>query len=300
MTALDKLGATTSRVLAAMTIAAVITVCGNVFPPSDSPWRIVATFLGGAFVAISVASWQLNAVDRARATAMREYWDPFISDTIIVLPSLPGDRTGLPGELSTFTPYHDAVAGYKVEAYLRSRGGRPDLISAADVGSVQDIRQRNVIAIGGPNLSHVTTELMSLVWQQHARAFFHFSTTLAADPKAAHLVTDDGDHLIQPDFGHDHTFVLRDVVRDLTDGTGLIEPRGMCLRLKGLLGRNRFVLVIAGVDTAYGTLAAADYVLTPEHLRGATSIDSLQLIVGARYVASTVDAPECVRVAHGS
>jgi len=41
-------------------------------------------------------------------------------------------------------------------------------------------------------------------------------------------------------------------------------------------------------------------VLTPEHLRGATSIDSLQLIVGARYVASTVDAPECVRVAHGS
>jgi len=292
MPLLDRLGTSTGWLLVLILLGAVLAFVGSRLGGS---LETLLTFLAGAIVAVAVCSWQINASFRRRARAFRLFWEAFAADAAIVLATqIPGD------EISPLTPLHDALACALVQGYLRLEfGAELPIVAASDIESLETAPARNLILIGGPKFNRLTMELMERVWTQNAEGYFQWSSMIGALADADSLVhPDDGHRLLRIRFTDDGPQVI-EAIDGIRDGSGgPLEARGMCLRLRGAPEPGRQILALAGVDSAFGTLASADYVTNPDNLVQ-LSEGNRQAIIGARMNGSNVATPELLRLVEG-
>jgi hypothetical protein len=294
---LDRLGMSTPRLVFAFVLAIAIAVGGSMLPVGGEVARSATAFIGGAVLAFALTSWQLNAVERTRAEALSCFWEPFSSDAIICLstrlPAHDGD------ELSPFTPLHDAVAGQRVQGYLRDTFGKEvPIVSATDFDSLEKVAAKHVILVGGPNHNHLTEEVMDRLWDKCGDRYFHWASTLRSTDATRPLVDHDHDHLLRLQMVGDELQV-DDSVQDIHDGNeDLVEARGMCLRIEDLHRRGSHILVLAGVANAYGTLAALEHALAPDNIIPVAGED-VQLVIGARLNGSVLEEGRCLRTLRG-
>ncbi len=293
---LDQLGATNLRLFLCFVAATILTVLGSIFSFGGEFVRSGLPFFGGALLALALASWQINAHDRALHAATHSYWKAFSEESVILLSTRPPDAEFEAGSRSPLTPFHDAQAGLKVQAHLEAKyETKVPIVSVGDLSDLADIQAKNVILIGGPNLNHLTDALMERAWVQHGDRYFHWSSTLATLSSTQATVIHSQDHFLRVQTTPNNVLTA-DEVLDLHDPEGnLIEARGMCLRLEGLLGPGSRVLLLAGTASAYGTLAAADYALDPDNLLHLSGPDS-QLIVSAALNGYGLHEPYALRV----
>jgi hypothetical protein len=251
-------------------------------------------------LALGVASWQVNDRQRARAGAMRRYLEPFSSNCVIVLPTEGRIEALADSEDSPFIPAHDSFAGHQIQDYLEANYKcHVPIVAGAGPGDLHEIEAKNLILIGGPKFNGLTEELMNVLWDRRRGRYFHWSFTLAKLPETRSLVDGDSDCFLKVD-GGGSGLRIDDRVEDPRDPQGaIVEARGMCLRLTGLTGRGRHVLLLAGASTAYGTLAAVDFVTNPDNILPLAAGDS-QAIVGASLARGKVGASTAVRVVAGS
>jgi|GEM_PF-2651030 len=297
MELLDKIGLSTRRLALCIGLSVVITTGGAVLRIHGYDLGTVSSFAGGALLALAIASWQTNAVGRARSAALARFWRPLSTNTVIVLPTRKPDDAVDGDEWSWFTPYQDAVAGHEVQAFIeREYGTAVRVVASEDVDGLASLAGSNVISIGGPNLNCVTAELMQRTWERFGGRYLHWSSTLVANAATRVAVVDAEDHLLAVGVGDDGSVTVADRIVDVHDDEGVVAARGLCLRLRGLLARGRTVLVLGGVDTAYGTLAAAQYVLDAENLLPLAASDGLQIVVEARPNRAGVEPPQSLRV----
>lgn len=258
--------------------------------------EIIGPFLGGAMVALALASWSLDPEERRKEAALRMFWRPLAEDVCVVLPSIEPDGAAA-GE-SLFTVYHDAVASYRVQDFIYAKwGSSSNVTSSNEVGLLADVANRNLLLVGGPNFNRATALFMDELWQQYGDAFFQWSSSLAGKPETAALVGDDEDHLLKVE-NSSSEYSVSDLIRDVKPRTphATFEARGMCVRAHGVLRDDRTVVLVAGIDTAFGTLAAAQYALDPINLLEFSEKSRvIQLIVGARVYGSEIGRPVEIR-----
>jgi hypothetical protein len=292
---LDRLGSSTLRLFVCFLMAVLLVVLGNINSLGGPLIGSTAVFLGGAVFALATASWQINARDRYRAAAMRRYWKPFSSDAIICLSTREPNPELEGNQLSSLTPYHDALAAHKIQTYLLQAYGREvPVVSATDLKSLESAPATHIVLIGGPNLNHLTDEFMDLAWTSYKGRYFHWSSTILKVTVARALVAHERDHLLKL-YSSGESFRIDDTVHDVHDEDGqLVNARGMCLRLEGPIGMGRQVLVLAGVDNALGTLAAAEHVLDPDNVLALAKGDT-QAVVGAQLNGRGLDSSISLR-----
>lgn len=299
MTIIDRLGKSTGRLALVFVAALALTVCGSIGWIGGHLVGGIASFIGGAIFAVALTSWQINASERTQLSAMRSYWKTFSTDSVIVLSVRSPEEMGDDNEFSPFTPYHDALGGQQVQRFLLEKFGRQIPIkSAADFAGLHEVDQKNLILIGGPNHNHLTDQVMGLVWAEQGGRYFNWSSTFSKDAVTESLVKNPEDHLLKVDSSRS-ALVADDSIDDVHDVDGdLIKVRGMAFRVKGLYRAGQVILVLAGVDTSFGTLAATEYTLAPGNLVDLTGGDS-QVIVGANPYGQILDTPTSLRVIHG-
>jgi hypothetical protein len=296
----DQLGRSNRRLALAILIGLILTVAGAVLPIGGAAVRTALTFFGGVVFALTLTSWQFSAEERVLRAATDAYWKNFSSNAVIYLSTRSPDAVFEATARSPLTPYHDAHAALKIQDHLLAEYGKKvPIVSVGDIENLDSIRAKNVILIGGPNLNHLTRELMAQVWKQWECVYFHWSSTIAELGPGAPPIGDPRDHFLQLQMVGSEMRIA-DEIWDLYDGGDqLVEAPGMCLRVEGVLGPGSRVLVLAGAANAYGTLAAADYALTPENLRQLTTLGS-QFLVKARLNSFDLHEPELVRSVRGT
>jgi hypothetical protein len=296
----DQLGRSNRRLALAFLIALVLTVAGGVLPIGGAFVRTAVTFFGGAVFALALTSWQLNAEERVLRAATDAFWKNFSSNAVIYLSTRPPDAVFEATARSPLTPYHDAHAALKIQDHLLVEYGKKiPIVSVGDIENLDSIRAKNIILVGGPNLNHLTRELMPRVWKQWETLYFHWSSTITELGPEVPPINDPRDHFLQLQMVGSELRIA-DEISDLFDQNDqLVESRGMCLRVEGVLGPGSRVLVLAGAANAYGTLAAADYALAPENLRQLTTLSS-QFVVKARLNGFDLHEPELVRGVRGT
>jgi hypothetical protein len=257
--------------------------------------EIVGPFLGGAILALSLASWSLETDERRKEATLRAFWRPLAEDIYVILPSLELDEVA---SESLLTVYHDAVASYAVQHLLHSKWrSTSTVISSNQVSELADIASHNILLIGGPNYNVATSLFMDELWQAYGEAFFQWSSSLAARPATAALVRPGEDHLLKVEKVDGSSYVVSDEIHDVRDKESRTtsDAKGMCVRADGVMRDDRSILLIAGVDAAFGTLAAARYLLDPLNLPLSQS-RILQVIVGARVYGYDIGRPVGIRV----
>ena len=287
---LEGLAPTNARLGMWWVVSLIILIAGNILSevfPVVKPYRVdlIGTYISGALLALSVASWQLDARERERNEAVRQFWKPFCTDTYIVVPSTEpqGLRDGVE-ERSGFTPYHDAVASSEILSFLnRHLSTTPQVIASKEVRDIQELCRHNLLLVGGPNFNDATRHFMAVLWSRYQGALFQWSSGLSGDPALRTLTDLPEDHLTRLDMSGTQPLEL-EVFRDIR-APGLRTPvnaRGMAIWIHGLLQDGKSVLLVAGLDSAFGTLAAARYLLEPDNLIPLKGMPLVQLVVSSR------------------
>ena len=293
--------APTSKALGSWLLASAgIFVIGQLWKTS---WHLDAfsSFLAGGIVSAAFTSWSASGLERRRREAIDAFWSPFSAAVTIVLPHLDPTRTSYDAtERSAFTPYHDAIACYEVQRFLLDTyGTKATVISCKQAGDLQALLESgNVIAIGGPNLNDTTRMIMDELWSRIGCEIFQWSVTIAGEQIYSHLVKRDGDHFLKIDNAIPSSPCVSDEVFDVLEpsSSALLQARGMALRTHGILREDSTVIVLAGVDTAFGTLAAARYSINPDSLMNIVIGRIRQVMVSAYVHGYNIGSPVPLRV----
>jgi hypothetical protein len=242
--------------------------------------------------------YSLTALQREHRRATDHFWGPFAQDACIYLPSseLNGPPDGHLPEPSPFTPYHDAAASWEVQSFVRNAFDATLDISVSDqTKKMQALDRKNIILIGGSNFNHLTDQFMAELWAKRDIQLFHWIKTVSRDALTRALNTRSDDHLLLIDRFADPPTVL-DQVCDIPDVTTHrpSHARGMIVWAKDIIPGST-ILLLAGVDSAYGTLAAARYFLNAQNLPRPSNIRLLQIIVSAHVRGYDIDEPSLIR-----
>ena len=291
---------TSGRLILWLLIATAFVIVGQNRHLKPYHSEVVTSFVGGAIVATALASWTIDAKERQEEAALTRFWGAFSEGVCIVLPSFEPTLAHL-DELSPFTLYHDAVASHAIQTFLQSRYGvRATVISSKQIKQPKDVPDQHLILIGGPNFNDVTKMFMKELWEKYDGSFFHWSSAFADDPSFQHLLQRKEDHLLKIESSGNSGVAVSEVMFDVPSPAAghPAEARGMCVRAEGLLGEDRVVLLFAGVDTAFGTLAAARYLLDASNLVNIACSTVTQIVASAKVNGYNIGHSTALRFLH--
>ncbi len=270
----------------ALAIALVFALVPLGWYPKLAPYHfeIVLPSIASFLASLALASWSIGSREREEIRAIKRFWSPFANRCCLVLPSSEpaGTRDGGVIERSPFAPYHDIVAATEVHAFLaRHFGAPPDIISSLEIPSLQEFGNRNLILIGGPNFNTATRDFMHKVRQVLGSNCFQWSSEFKSDQTLGKILVRSEDHLVRID---EDTQTLIEEVFDVRQKNAAAPTiaRGLCFRGEDLLKEGWCVLVLAGVDSAHGTLASARFIQNPKNLVQVDPKGVLQLVVHTR------------------
>jgi|ERR1017187_2554574 hypothetical protein len=296
---IDDMAPTNRRLLIWLLISLALIVYGQ-FPLAKRYHADIFTnVVAGIVVALATTSFGLDAKERKKEAALTRFWRAFGDRVCIVLPAFEPKSNKDFDELSTFTLYHDAVASHEIQVFLQSRYRvRAQVISSKQVAQPRDLPNHNLILIGGPNFNDVTRIFMDELWKKYQGEFFHWSSMFKADQSLKDLVKREGDHLLKAENPDGSGMVVGEEIFDVAckDGKNPAKARGMCVRAEGIFGDDRTVVLFAGVDTAFGTLAAARYCLNGPNLVRIALGKVTQAIVDANVNGYNVGTGTALRI----
>ncbi|MGP8246665.1 MAG: hypothetical protein ACLQVN_19360 [Bryobacteraceae bacterium] len=298
----DSLASTTPRLLLWL-LASVLLALGvyalsqakSIRPFHIETWAMIVPSIPATF---AFTIYSLTALQREHRRAIDKFWGPFSQNACIYLPS--SDLNSLPEskvpEPSPFTPYHDAAASWEVQSYLRGAFDAVLDIGVSDhTKEIHALGRKTTILIGGSNFNTLTEQFMAELWAKKDMPIFHWIKTVSADASTRSLSTLADDHLLLIDRLADPPIVL-DQVCDVSDLAAHrpSHARGMIIWAKDIVPGTT-ILLLAGVDSAYGTLAAARYFLNPKNLPREPDRRLLQIIVSAPVRGYDIDEPSLMR-----
>jgi hypothetical protein len=184
-------------------------------------------------------------------------------------------------ESSPFTPYHDAVAASEIQGFLNKIFGISiKVISSKEIINLEAIASCNLILVGGPNFNAVTALFMHRVREKYHQRAFQWSSEFQKNPAIQAILLRKEDHLIR--VREDPAVLEEDCfdVRSPSESVPIIA-RGLCCRAEDILRPGRCVLVVGGVDTAFGTLAGARLLMDPKFLKKVEIESVVQIVVSA-------------------
>ncbi len=256
----------------------------------------VSTFLSGAILALCIQSYALNGQERRRRQALHRFWGGFQDDVVIVIPTS-NDIV----DPSPFTPLQDAIAVSELRDFLLINLNARSTVTAADKDANLDtLKSHNLIIIGGPKFNRVADQFMARLLKDHRMPFYHWTWHLLHETCGERAIADrvkSEGHFMLSVGSREGVPIIHDEIHDVSQSPDAtpIEARGFALWTQGYLHPGRNILLLAGLRSAFGTLAAVRHAMDATALMDLHFEKKLQLIVSAPVLGYDIGSIEELR-----